>query len=205
MSIRTFQGYPAATQVPTDEECRRYFPDDQHDGCCDRCAGQPKHADEENPGDDVDGRAQDQQAAAPRSCSVIVMTDNCDRLIREMSIANPRREAPRVHGEFLMLGINIGQTSVADFIRILADGYGSVCRADSLVSFARWFIDHGDGRRQIRWFGSMGKFRNDLRNPNCPTKTGERIAQCDAINHALSVCRHMANAARVVRLLIASF
>src|SRR5882672_8968136 len=54
--------------------------------------------------------------AAPRLCSVIVMTDNCDRLIREMSIGNPLWEAPRVHGEFLKLGINIGQTSVADYM-----------------------------------------------------------------------------------------
>jgi hypothetical protein len=35
------------------------------------------------------------------------------RLIREMSIANPLRGAPRIHGELLKLGIEIGQTSVA--------------------------------------------------------------------------------------------
>jgi hypothetical protein len=33
------------------------------------------------------------------------------RLIREMSIANPRWGAPRIHGELLKLGIEIGQTS----------------------------------------------------------------------------------------------
>ena len=38
------------------------------------------------------------------------------RLIREMSIANPLWGAPRVHGELLKLGINIGQTSVAKYM-----------------------------------------------------------------------------------------
>jgi hypothetical protein len=81
------------------------------------------------------------------------------KLIREMSIANPLWGAPRIHGALLNLGIGIGQTSVAKymakrrdplsqgwktFIRNHADGgYGSVCRADNLVSFALRFIDHG--------------------------------------------------------------
>jgi hypothetical protein len=38
------------------------------------------------------------------------------RLIREMSIANPLWEAPRIHGELLKLGIEIGQTSVAKYM-----------------------------------------------------------------------------------------
>jgi hypothetical protein len=33
------------------------------------------------------------------------------RLIREMSLANPLWGAPRIHGELLKLGIDIGQTS----------------------------------------------------------------------------------------------
>ena len=36
------------------------------------------------------------------------------RLIREMSIANPLWGAPLIHGELLKLGIDIGQTSVAN-------------------------------------------------------------------------------------------
>src|SRR4029077_7940712 len=36
------------------------------------------------------------------------------KLIREMSIANPLWGAPRIHGELLKLGIDIGQTSVAN-------------------------------------------------------------------------------------------
>src|SRR5260221_14283687 len=38
------------------------------------------------------------------------------RLIREMSIANPLWGAPRIHGELLKLGIDIGQTSVAKYM-----------------------------------------------------------------------------------------
>src|SRR5512143_576429 len=35
------------------------------------------------------------------------------QLIREMSIGNPLWRAPRIHGELLRLGIDVGQTSVA--------------------------------------------------------------------------------------------
>jgi hypothetical protein len=35
------------------------------------------------------------------------------RLIREMSIANPLWGAPRIHGELIKLGIDVGQTTVA--------------------------------------------------------------------------------------------
>src|ERR1700730_10037590 len=38
------------------------------------------------------------------------------QLIREMSIANPLRGAPRIHGELRKLGIDIGQTSVAKYM-----------------------------------------------------------------------------------------
>jgi hypothetical protein len=38
------------------------------------------------------------------------------KLIREMSIANPFWDAPRIHGELLKLGIDIGQTSVAKYM-----------------------------------------------------------------------------------------
>src|SRR5260370_36081459 len=38
------------------------------------------------------------------------------KLIREMSIANPLWGAPRIHGELLKLGIDIGQTGVAKYI-----------------------------------------------------------------------------------------
>jgi transposase InsO family protein len=38
------------------------------------------------------------------------------RLIREMSLANPLWGAPRIHGELLKLGIDVGQTSVAKYM-----------------------------------------------------------------------------------------
>jgi hypothetical protein len=38
------------------------------------------------------------------------------RLIREMSISNPLRGAPRIHGELLKLGIEIGHTSIAKYM-----------------------------------------------------------------------------------------
>ena len=37
-------------------------------------------------------------------------------LIREMSIANPLWGAPRIHGELLKLGIDVGQTTVAKYM-----------------------------------------------------------------------------------------
>lgn len=38
------------------------------------------------------------------------------QLIRDMSLANPLWGAPRIHGELLKLGIEIGQTSVAKYM-----------------------------------------------------------------------------------------
>jgi hypothetical protein len=40
------------------------------------------------------------------------------RLIREMSLANRPRGAPRVHGELLKLGIEIAQSTVANYMAI---------------------------------------------------------------------------------------
>jgi hypothetical protein len=47
----------------------------------------------------------------PTNCGVGIR-----RLIREMSIANPLWGAPRIQGELLKLGIEIGQTSVAKYM-----------------------------------------------------------------------------------------
>jgi hypothetical protein len=38
------------------------------------------------------------------------------RLIRDMSMANPLWGAPRIHGELLKLGIDVGQTTVAKYM-----------------------------------------------------------------------------------------
>ena len=85
------------SQMSRDEECRRYVSDDQRDGCCNRCVCQPKHADDDNTGDDVDGRAQDQpQVRMQRVRSSSGRTTR--PLIQEMSIAVPLWGATRVHG-----------------------------------------------------------------------------------------------------------
>jgi transposase InsO family protein len=93
------------------------------------------------------------------------------KLIREMSIANPLWGAPRIHGELLKLGVDIGQTSVAKymvrrrdppsqgwrtFLRNHADGIAAM---DMFVvptmSFRRLYglLIMGHGRRPILWFG----------------------------------------------------
>src|SRR5450631_647297 len=63
------------------------------------------------------------------------------QLIKDMSLANPLWGAPRIHGELLKLGIDVGQTSVAKymatrrrppsqgwktFLRNHADGFASI-------------------------------------------------------------------------------
>ena len=44
------------------------------------------------------------------------VTREIRRLIREISLANPLWGAPRIHGELLKLGIDIGQTSVGKYM-----------------------------------------------------------------------------------------
>src|SRR5262245_773041 len=62
------------------------------------------------------------------------------RLIREMSIANPLWGAPRIHGELLKLGIDVGQTTVAKYMarrrRPPSQGWKTFLRnhADGIVS-----------------------------------------------------------------------
>jgi Integrase core domain len=46
------------------------------------------------------------------------------QLIRDMSIANPLWGAPRIHGELLKLGIDVGQTSAHWIARQLTEAYG---------------------------------------------------------------------------------
>jgi len=88
--------------------------------------------------------------------------------IRDMSLANPLRGAPRIHGELLKLGIEIGQTSVAKymarrrnppsrgwktFLCNHADGIASIDLF--VVSFRLLYglliLKHG--RRQMLWLG----------------------------------------------------
>jgi hypothetical protein len=93
------------------------------------------------------------------------------QLIREMSLANPLWGAPRIRGELLKLGIDIGQTSVAKymarhrrppsqgwktFIRNHADGIASmdlfvVPTLSFRLLYGLLILCHG--RRQILWLG----------------------------------------------------
>src|SRR6476660_1148853 len=47
-------------------------------------------------------------------CGRPTVTVEIHQLIRQMSVANPLWGAPRIHGELLKLGIEVGQTSVAN-------------------------------------------------------------------------------------------
>src|SRR6202142_1639603 len=93
------------------------------------------------------------------------------KLIRAMSIANPLWGAPRIHGELLKLGIDVGQTSVAKyivkrreppsqgwktFLHNHADGIAAMdLFVVPMISFRLLygFLIMGHGRRQILWFG----------------------------------------------------
>src|ERR1017187_4875787 len=93
------------------------------------------------------------------------------KLIGEMSIANPLWGAPRIHGELLKLGIDVGQTSVAKymvkrreppsqgwktFLRNHADGIAAMDMfVVPTISFRLLYglLIMGHGRRQILWFG----------------------------------------------------
>jgi transposase InsO family protein len=93
------------------------------------------------------------------------------RLIREMSIANPLWGAPRIHGELLKIGIEIGQTSVAKymvrrrnppsqgwrtFLRNHADGIAAMDMfVVPTISFRLLYglLIMGHSRRHILWFG----------------------------------------------------
>ena len=93
------------------------------------------------------------------------------QLIRAMSLANPLWGAPRLHGELLKLGINIGQTSVAKYMarrrRPPSQGWKTFLRnhADGIASMDLFVIPTlsfrvlygllilGHGRRQMLWLG----------------------------------------------------
>src|SRR5467141_3921909 len=93
------------------------------------------------------------------------------QLIREISLANPLWGAPRIHGELLKLGIDVGQTTVAKymargrrppsqgwktFLHNHADGIASMdLFVVPTISFRLLYgllILHND-RRQILWLG----------------------------------------------------
>jgi transposase InsO family protein len=93
------------------------------------------------------------------------------QLIRDMSLANPLWGAPRIHGELLKLGIEVGQTSVTKYMarrrRPPSQGWRTFLRnhADGIASmdlfviptvsfrFLYGLVILNHGRRQILWLG----------------------------------------------------
>jgi transposase InsO family protein len=93
------------------------------------------------------------------------------RLIREMTVANPLWGAPRIHGELLKLGIDVGQTTVAKYMakrrRPPSQGWKTFLRnhADGIASMDLFLVPtisfrllYGllilrHSRRELLWLG----------------------------------------------------
>jgi hypothetical protein len=93
------------------------------------------------------------------------------QLIREMSLANPLWGAPRIHGELLKLGIDVGQTTVAKYMvkrrRPPSQGWKTFLRnhADAIASMDMFVVPtisfrllYGlvilhHSRRELLWLG----------------------------------------------------
>jgi hypothetical protein len=106
-----------------------------------------------------------------RRCGRPTVTVEIRQLIRQMSVANPLWGTPRIHGELLKLGIEVGQTSVAKymvrrrgppsqgwrtFLRNHADGIAAMdLFVVPTISFRLLYglLIMGHGRRQLPWFG----------------------------------------------------
>src|ERR1700745_74665 len=106
-----------------------------------------------------------------RCCGRPTVSLEIRRLIREMSIVNPLWGAPKIHGELLKLGIDVGQTCVAKymarrrgppsqgwktFLRNHADGIPAMdLFVVPTISFRLLYglLIMGHGRRHILWFG----------------------------------------------------
>jgi hypothetical protein len=129
------------------------------------------------------------------------------KLIHEMSIANPLWGAPRIHGELLKLGIEIGQTSVAKymarrrgppsqgwktFLRNHADGIAAIdLFVVPTISFRLLYglLIVGHGRRQIAWLGvtahptaewiaNYGSFRLGMGSPLSDSRSRSGLWRC---------------------------
>src|SRR6476469_4577294 len=66
------------------------------------------------------------------------------QLVREMSLANPLWGAPRLHGELLKLGIDVGQTSVAKYM--------ARRRRPPSQGWRTFLLNHADGIASIDLF-----------------------------------------------------
>jgi transposase InsO family protein len=107
-----------------------------------------------------------------RRCGRPIVPLEIRRLIREMSVANPLWGAPRIHGELLKLGVDVGQTSVAKYMarrrRPPSQGWKTFLRnhAEGIAAMDLFVVPTisfrllygllimGHGRRQILWLGT---------------------------------------------------
>ena len=134
------------------------------------------------------------------------------RLIREISLANPLWGAPRIHGELLKLGIDIGQTSVAKYMarrrRPPSQGWRTFLlnHADGIASIDLFVVPTisfrllygllvlGHGRRKIFWFGvtahpTIITSGSDLRQEHHPLETLQPSSQNEKITGATKTAR----------------
>ena len=118
-----------------------------------------------------------------------VVNPNGLQLIRQMSGANPLWGAPRIHGELLKLGIDVGQTSVAKymvrgrvppsqgwrtFLRNHADGIAAMdLFVVPTISFRPLYglLVMGHGRRQL-----LGSELLHIQRPNGSPISSLRLA-----------------------------
>ena len=135
------------------------------------------------------------------------------QLIRDMSLANPLWGAPRIHGELLKLGINVGQTSVAKYMarrrRPPSQGWRTFLlnHADGIASIDLFVVPTisfrllygllvlGHDRRRILWFGVTAH-----RPPNgSPDKSRRHVAgradlNISSVIGTTSMARHLSAA-----------
>ena len=115
--------------------------------------------------------------------------DEIRQLIREMSVANPLWGAPRIHGELLKLGIDVGQTTVAKYMartrRTPSQGWKTFLHnhADAIASIDMFVVPtisfrhlYGllilrQSRRELLWLGVTA-------HPNAEWLAGQLTEAC---------------------------
>jgi hypothetical protein len=150
-------------------------------------------------------------------CGRPAVTAELRQLIRQMSGANPLWGAPRIHGELLKLGIDVGQTSAAKymvrrrvppsqgwrmFLRNHADGIAAMDRfVMPTISFRLLYglLIMGHGRRQLLWGYCASNGRTDRQSahrglrlaasPSLPNPGSRRCIRRD-IRPPRSIDRH---------------
>src|ERR1700720_4283472 len=95
-------------------------------------------------------------------CGRPAVTVEIRQLIRQVSVANPLWGAPRIHGELLKLGIDVGQTSVAKYMvqrRFLPRRDGGRSFVTMLMGLPRWTCSwcrqSRSGRSMACWLWGM--------------------------------------------------